>query len=247
MNSAAVYRIPPGVREVRVHILPYREPPQRDDVDRAWEAMKRENPRLFGGGLYNVLEIDADRGRITAEYDLYKRLVVQPRVETGVNQLSVSALATAPDESGDPCVLIGKRGQQTRIYGGRWQICPAGGVEPPEDIAALGDIGHEKIRRDLAREFEEEVGIDLDDRPALPIAIVHDRIARSYDLVLRVEFDRPCTPRPHSGNRWEHMEIRWQSLRDLAAFDRSERIIEPTRALFRALGWLSEDGDEPGR
>jgi 8-oxo-dGTP pyrophosphatase MutT (NUDIX family) len=240
MTPAAVYRFPHELEELHVCVRPYREPPKRGDVDQVWEEMRRQNPRLYGGGLYNVTGIDPQRGRIDAEYDLYKRLVVQPRVETGVIQLSVSALALAPSEHGEPCVLIGKRGDETRIYGGMWQICPAGGVEPPEDITRLGDIGFGKIRADLAREFEEEVGIDLGSRPARPLAVVHDRVARSYDVVLRVEFDRAPPPRPPRGNHWEHQDIRWQSLRDLPAFDRRERIIEPTRALFRSLGWLDQ-------
>ncbi len=239
MMLVALYRFPAHVQRVDVSVQPFRQPPDDERVDAAWEKLRQQNPRLFGGGIYNVLAVDADRGRITAAYDLYKRLVVQPDVETGVNQLSVSALATAPGAGGQPCVLIGQRGQQTRIYGGMWQLCPAGGVEPPDNPADLADIGHDKIRADLAREFTEEVGLDLGDLPARPLAVVHDRIARSYDIVLRVEFAAAQPLRPQHGSGWEHLDLRWLPIAEVPAFDRAQRIIEPTRALFRSLGWLT--------
>lgn len=244
--TPAVHRFPEHIQRLAVTVQPHREPPHDPRIDSAWEKLRAQNPRLHGGGIYNVLSIDPDRARITAAYDLYKRLVVQPEVDTGIHQLSVSALCTAPSPNG-PAVLIGQRGRQTRIYGGMWQICPAGGVEPPEDPADLRDLTHDDLRRNLAREVEEEVGLDLADRPATPLAIVHDPTARSYDIVLRVEFGAAQPLRPQQGSTWEHMDIRWLPLRDIPDFDRQHRIIEPTRALFRSLGWLGQAEPATGR
>ena len=240
--SASVLPFPPAARDLRVHVLPYHPPPTDPRVEEVWKRMERDNPRLFGGGVYNVIEIDPACARITAAYDLYKRFVVQPEVQTGITQLSVSGLTVARNS-----VLLGQRGHQTRIYGGMWQICPAGGIEPPGDPSALRDLTLADVAENLAREFEEEVGIDPTGRDVLPIAVVHDPVARSQDVVLRVEFDHAQDPRPKPGSGWEHLDIRWVPIADLPAFAQEHTLIAPSEALFRELGWLPEAPSSSGR
>jgi 8-oxo-dGTP pyrophosphatase MutT (NUDIX family) len=241
VNAAAAVRLfPAHIERITVEVAPCAEPPVDEDIQRVWSRMQRENPRLFGGGIYNVLSLDPGRGRILAAYDLYKRLVVQPEIDTGVNQLSVSGLIIAPGDDGRRRILIGKRGEQTRMYGGMWQICPAGGVEPPEDTGSLRTLTHEDLTAQLERELEEEVGMRLGGAGApRPIAIIHDAAARSYDIVLRVDFDHPCPPRPQKGAGWEHAEIRWVPLEEIPEFCSRRQVIAATRALFGSLGWLT--------
>jgi 8-oxo-dGTP pyrophosphatase MutT (NUDIX family) len=237
-DAAEVFLFGPEVRGVHVSLVASTPPPEDDRVERVWGRLKQQNPKLFGGGVYSVLRFSMVRGEIKAAYDLYKRLVVQPEVETGVSQLSVSALAIGPDPEKRPCVLLGQRGEQTRIYGGMWQICPAGGVDPPENASDLRDLVHTDVEGALRREFDEEVGFAAPAGVLAPVAIVHDKVARSYDVVLAADFAHLPEPRPRNGSGWEHMAFEWVPIAQLPRFAREHPLIEPTAELFRALRWL---------
>ena len=47
-----------------------------------------------------------------------------------------------------------------------------------------------------------------------------------------------------SAANWKHTAVQWLAIRDIAAFDaqHAAAIIGPSRALFRALGWMSGIG-----
>jgi 8-oxo-dGTP pyrophosphatase MutT (NUDIX family) len=203
-------------------------------TEEVWERKRRENPRLFGGALLSVESLDLARGVVRARVDEYKRLVVRPEVPTGVAQLSASAVLLAPDDRGRRCVLLGKRGEKTRMYPGLWQLCPAGGVEPPEDGRA--ELTHTHLADEVAREMREEAGIEPpQDRPPA-LCIVHDLEAGSYDVIVRVDLGRAVEPRPQRHAQWEHQDLRWVPLDDIDHFDGGGRIIASTRAVLAHLG-----------
>jgi 8-oxo-dGTP pyrophosphatase MutT (NUDIX family) len=199
-------------------------------TDEVWERKRRENPRLFGGGVLSVESLDLARGIVRARLDEYKRLVVQPEVDTGVAQLSASAVLLAPDDRGFLSVLLGKRGEKTRMYPGLWQLCPAGGVEPPEDGRA--ELTHADLADEVAREMREEAGIDPREGRPPALCIVRDVEASSYDIVMRVDLDRAVPPRPQREARWEHEDLRWVALEELDEFGREHRVIASTRAVL---------------
>jgi hypothetical protein len=206
-------------------------------VEAEWARMRRDNPRLFDGPVLSVVRMDVGSG-IVCRRDTYRRLVVQPVVPTGVEQLSVTGVIVGPDGSGQEAVLLGRRGRGTRMYGGMWELAPSGGLDPPAPGRA--ELSMDDLRAQLLRELREEVGGPLacslaDARVA---AVLHDAAARSYDLVLRCRAGRAADAHGPA-ERWEYDSVRWLSLAGVAGFDRGHaaEIIPPTRALFRVLGW----------
>src|ERR1041384_7215902 len=101
-----------------------REPPPAPSaaVAARWDELCRENPRHYDGPLLSVVTFDPDRAEVLCRRDRYQRLAVQPRVPTGVHQLAVTAVLTAADGGGRRYVLLGRRSQQTRVFGGMWEL-----------------------------------------------------------------------------------------------------------------------------
>ena len=226
-----VVRLP---RAVRIHIEPVEPSPARADVDAKWDQMRAVNPRLFDGPVLNVRSIDPVTGIVRCGLDTYKRLVVQPTVETGVRQLSVTGVVVAMDEHGEPHVLLGRRSHRTRMYGGMWQNCPAGGIDPEPGATTLAQSG---IAAELMREVEEEAGLKVRE-VGEPVAIIYDETARSHDLIVPVNVGTvPATVRG-----WEYDELRWVEIGEASAFEAAEgdRIMAITRAVFRVMGWVRD-------
>jgi 8-oxo-dGTP pyrophosphatase MutT (NUDIX family) len=202
------------------------------EVEAAWERMRALNPRLFDGPVLSVRAMDVGRGIVRCGLDSYKRLVVQPRVETGVRQLSVTGVVTAVDGSGRQRVLLGRRSHRTRMYGGMWQNCPAGGIDPEAGAVEIGQSG---IAAELMREVKEEAGLEVV-RVGTPVALIYDETARSHDLIVPVEVGEvPATVRG-----WEYDELRWVEVDCLREFEgeEGEGIMAITRGVFRVMGWV---------
>ncbi len=228
-------------------IIEDRPPPPHDEhaASAIWNSMCRENPRLFDGPILSVCSIEPRQGAIdtlVVRLGSYAALAVQnPRiaghVETGTDQLSVTAVVLARDESGCERVLLGERGAGTRIYSSMWELGPSGGIDPPSP-------GTRKVTRDMIdtqveAETREEIGGSLRVRIESVPAITYDPIARSYDVVALCRAESIAAPEIAEPN-WEYERARWIPLSEIAAFDRehARSIIAPTRALFRFFGWV---------
>lgn len=202
-------------------------------IDARWDEMRRANPRLFDDPILSVTSLKPGH-EIVCEYSSYKRLAVQDHVLTGVEQLSVTGVVIGAGAAG-PSVLIGRRGATTRIYGGKWELAPSGGIDAEPGRPFLAD---RDIAAQLQREFEEETGSRARLRNIRTAAICHDAVAHSYDVVLMCEAGIDEV-RGDPG-RWEYDGVRWARVDAVGAFDRdhSPEIIAPTRALFRYFGWV---------
>lgn len=209
---------------------------QGTPVAQEWSRQVRLNPRLFNGPILAVISFDPAAGHVHARRESYQRLVVQPRVPTGVRQLSVTGLLTAADAAGRAHVLLGRRAPGVRIYGGQWELGPSGGLSAPP--MTVTEIAGEGLRAQLADEIAEEIGLDTP--TAAPVAYARDLLAHSDDLCLRADLG-PLEPvaRVRPAN-WEYTEVAWVPLADLPSFDAAHagEIIPPTRALWRVLGWV---------
>jgi 8-oxo-dGTP pyrophosphatase MutT (NUDIX family) len=225
---------------VRAEIESGPVPEPTAQVETAWERMRALNPRLFDGPVLSVRSIDARRGVVQCALDSYKRLVVQPVVETGVQQLSVTGVLIAADAAGRRSVLLGRRSHRTRMYGGMWQNCPAGGIDPD---AGAREVTQEGIAAELIREVKEEAGLEVK-RVGVPVAAIYDEVARSHDLIVPVEVgDSPATVRG-----WEYDELRWVDTGRITEFEAVEagRIMAITRAVFRLMGWVGMGSRDQG-
>jgi hypothetical protein len=221
-------------------------------VEKRWAAMVADNPRLYSGPLLSVVAIDGEIGVIHTMRDEFKRLAVQPQVRTGVQILSVTGAITAKDSRGREHVLLGRRGRGTRVYGGMWELGPAGGIPPPHAIVTTLDEAD--AARHLLEEAEEELGLILDLAKIRPVTLyIRDTIAHSDDLTFVVGHEEAGSMErlaaqlgeSRATHAWEYEETRWVPLdphdpQGLFAFDRdhASEIIITTRAAFRGLGWV---------
>ncbi len=230
-----------GPGGVRVVMSPAPPPPlsprERALVEELWRERSAANPRLYNGPLLAVVSTDEETGEIVCRRDEFKRLIAQPTVRTGVRLLAITGAVTARDASGERHVLLGKRGECTRVYPGMWELGPCGGIPPPH--ASIAHFDEEMIRGHLLEEGEEEVGLAF--QAGGIVGLARDHVAHSEDLVMECDAGRLEHARIEGGTSgWEYSELRWVALRDLERFDREEaaRIIAPTRALFRVLGYV---------
>ena len=224
-------------------------PKTTDPIERDWALQVSKNPRLYSGPLLAVISIDFDTGEFYCRRDEFKRLVVQPRVMTGVRLLAVCGVLLAPDERGRDHLLLGRRGEKTRIYPGQWETVPAGGVSPPAPNITMLD--EHALKENLYEEMHEELGVSAEHGFEIgpPRALVRDHIAYSDDIAFEIRAPSlesarhhlaAAASQPHMRHNWEYSDTRWIALDEIAAFDakHASEIIAPTRALFRVLGWM---------
>ncbi|MCC6676071.1 MAG: hypothetical protein IT436_02900 [Phycisphaerales bacterium] len=225
----------PGPLSIRID---HRGPPEASaEVRREWASMCAANPRLHNGPVLSVVWFDAEQGSMLTRPDTYQRLAVQPRVRTGVRMLGVTALLIARDEAGREHALLGKRGGSVRVYGGRWELGPAGGLDswhPGQQV-----IDPAAIVEQAADEVQEEAGLAVSGGSI--IGLVRDEIACSYDVIVRIDAGdlRAARARPDG---WEYTEVAWVSAAEAEGFMRERELIGPARAVLRALGWVGPGG-----
>lgn len=209
----------------------------RDDtLDEAeWTRRCEANPRLFNGPMLSVDRFDPEAGTIAARRAWYKQLVLNAR---GVQLLAVIGVVVARREGGGVCTLLGRRGRQTRLYGRRWELAPAGGVDPVEGPRVTRDM----VMAQLAEEMREEVGIEARARHADIVAIVHNEESRSVDLVALIEPEETVEAlraRAFREATWEHERLLWLPIRAASRFvsTHREQITPQSRVIFDYLGW----------
>lgn len=212
------------------------EAPADSAIGREWSRQRDENPRLHNGPILSVQALDPETGEVLARRDTYQRLVVQPRVSTGVRLLAVTGALVARDERGHEHLLLGRRAPGVRMYGGLWEIGPSGGLGVPP--APVTELDAAALSAHLGDEASEEIGIETP--LGVPVAVVRDDAARSDDICLRVEMgplERVATLAPAS---WEYTEVLWVPVAELARVDAAEgdSIIAASRVLMRVLGWV---------
>lgn len=241
----------PAADPARVMVAP--PPPfaphdNEDAIAAAWGALCLGNPRLHDGPVLAVAHIDPQTNLIVCRRDSYRRLAVQTAepvaasVDTGVYQLSVTGAIIGRDRAGLPHILIGRRGTETRMYGGMWELAPAGGIDPPppsRDRLGAGDIFAA-----LAREAREELALDLGAEPCRAVLVCRDEHARSDDLVLPVYLPGTIDPRKPpacaASTSWEYLDTAWLALDDAGSFvsRHAGACIPPARALLASTHWL---------
>lgn len=211
----------------------------RDRIDAEWNRACAANPRMFDGPLLAVTAFDAGAGRITCRPDSFRHIIARPAVDTGVELLAVSAVILAEDAAGVTRVFLGRRGEETRIYGGMWELGPSGGITPPSP--GIRSFGIEFVLAQLEEEMREEAGLSLAGAEISVGGFVRDFTAFSLDILITVRAKEKVESldRRLVRDGWEYGAAAWVPLDDIAAFDRSHgtSIIAPTRAAFRLYGW----------
>ncbi|MBL8759091.1 MAG: hypothetical protein JNK35_11740 [Phycisphaerae bacterium] len=236
-----------------------------DEGDHAhWAGLCASNPRYHDGDILSVARIAADGGGIECVPDRFKRLAVQrDDRDLGVRLLGVKGMIVGRDQGGGEHVLIARRGPQTRVYHDQWEIAPAGGIDGVVDRSALAraaaggrvDLGTRVVIDALAEEGREELGLEIDPAWCRPVCIVRDEVARSVDVIVRVDWPKPIDPRRAvcgggaggggglcaGGNGWEYTDSAWLARADAPGFEAraAESLVGPMRAALRWAGWTT--------
>jgi hypothetical protein len=229
----------PTAAPVRVVVSSQLPPANSAAIDAAWATLRAANPRYFDGPMLGVLHVDVDASTLHTRRDRFSRLAVQPAVNTGVRICSVTAVLTARDAANSLYVLLGKRSRETRIYADMWELGPSGGLSVPPP--SLDELTQDIIFANVQEEVSEEVGLHI--AAGTPWGITRDNIAKSDDIVFVCDCGDLAAARAHtSAANWEYTAVQWLAVSDIASFDQqhARTIIGPTRALFRAFGWMAE-------
>lgn len=269
-DIAGQFVTPAEAGAVRVEIVPRGDRADIDeglgDADHAhWAALCAENPRYHDGDILSVARIAADGGVIECVPDRFKRLAVQrDGHDLGVRLLGVKGMIVGRDVRGGEHVLIARRGPQTRVYHDQWEIAPAGGIDGVVDRSALAraaagacvDLGERVVLHALAEEGREELGLEIDPAWCRPVCIVRDEVARSVDVIVRVDWPKPIDPRRAvcggglggglcaGGNGWEYTDSAWLAREGAPGFEARSAgsLVGPMRAALRWAGWTTGTG-----
>ena len=215
------------------------------EVQRRWAALRHENPRLHDGRILSVAALDADRGHVNATVGSFKHLAVQgDGLDLGVRLLGVKAVILARDAAGHEHVLLARRGTETRIYGGMWEVAPAGGIDPPP--VGVASLSTSEVIATVRHEARDELGLALDVADARLLAIARDDTAHCYDFFCALTWPEIIDPRrglicaaSAEANDWEYLDTVWLPRREADQFDRDHAaaIVGPARAVLRWMGW----------
>lgn len=235
---------PLGDAALKVHVL---DEIRRDDVveaasERAWQQHRLTHPRDYDGTILDVQSIDAQRGELCVRRERYRFLAIGAAIGARARLLAVTGVVTAVDQDGDECVLLGRRSAETRIYGGRWELAPSGGIKTPS--VSVREFGIEHVRRGLIEEAFEELGVAFTGFAVEAVAIVSDDEAASDDVLLRVRLPEAIDSRrgvcaSADAGAWEYVETAWVPTSRLGVWiGRSPgAMIPPSVAVARWLGW----------
>jgi 8-oxo-dGTP pyrophosphatase MutT (NUDIX family) len=225
--------------DIDIEIAPAPPVPPEPDVETCWRRWCAQNSRLYDGPMLSVVSFDPRRRRIVAHHATYKRFAVQPEVETGSILLATTGVITARDRHGRERLLLIRRDEQTRAYGGLWEIAPAGGIDPPKDDRTR--LTFDDVIAQIRLELREEAGLDLPLHDSRIACVYHDALSQSLDVVVRASLAEQVERlREIAGDtHWDAAEAAWVPTDDLDAFVRDEPCNPPTRLVMSALGWLA--------
>ncbi|HZW11021.1 MAG TPA: NUDIX domain-containing protein [Phycisphaerales bacterium] len=232
-----------ALAEIRIEIDPAEPPAPTPDMAERWAAACARLPRLFNGPILRFRSFDPARGVVRASRETYLRYTMQrfdaaaSTPESTIHHLAVTGVVTAPDGGGREHVLLGRRGEGTLLYPGRWELAPGGGLDSAD------------IYGQLLQEMEEELGIaGLVDgsrrnallRPPGPtdvLGIAIDPNAPSADVVVRVRLGAGAGE-DFTGQSWEYGATRWIPLDEVGSLTAAAagELIPPTLAILRGLG-----------
>jgi hypothetical protein len=209
-------------------------------IDQVWERANRSSDRLYNGPILAVRETDGNRGRVTCTRSDYKHLLAAELTGDGTRMLGVTGIVQARDTGDADSVLLGRRSSATRVYGGMWECAPSGGVSPP--LPESSSISGGGLLRALSEEGMEELGWDTGACGAWIVALLHDDLARSVDVVIAATLvsSPPVLPCQNKQDRWEYVDLAWVPKSQLEEFcaRHSQAISPPTLALLKYRDWI---------
>lgn len=235
-GAARAWALRPGA--LRMSEAPVRAAAASAEVERVWAGLRRRVPQMFDGPVWAVEDWESESCTLRCRRSSYKPFacgLAGAPVEEWL--VAVTGLVVRRDKGGSERALLGRRGGATWLYEGMWELGPSGGVQP----RGAGAPTLEDLRRQLGEELQEEAGVRADCAGAEPVAVCTDPLARSLDVVMRVEVGSGAAADASVVHpRAEYSEIRWVERGAMARFcvEAPGGVIGPTGAALRALGWI---------
>lgn len=200
-------------------------------VDDAWDRLLEQNTRYFNGKILTFNSYDERTNTVDASTGQYKHHAVRDSVPLDLYLLAVTGVVVAPDESGVEQYLIGTRSPKTHRYGNLLEFGPCGGIDvPAEPVTTLEPS---RILQELGRESIEEAGLNLSCAQFSPVALIHDHLVGSVDIVVRAQLD--SIPELHT--TWEYTQTQLmtaEQIKDIAV-STPERFIPTAMAIAQML------------
>lgn len=275
-GASTAWRVDPGALDVAWSPKPHTDP-DPPATERAWRSLAARFPQMFDGPISAADGFAPGSPVVRARPSSYKPYAAgvesvasssldDPAHARRPTLFAVTGVVVSRDASGVERILLARRGRATWLYVGMWELAPAGGLPPPGAAALDGARWRtDALANHLLTELVEETGARLaagsahDRSPApTPIALVHDALVRSLDVVLRLDVgpefaERVAGHAPDApGNssalgvpgavheHGEYSRLEWTPLADLPRFiaKRPGQVIPPTIAALRALGLI---------
>ena len=182
MGEWMVHEVAPALEVAVERDMPPLGAALEGEVEGLWaEARARLGGALFNGRVFSADRIT--RYRVTGHFTEYRRIVAQVArpalfAALGLRPLAVNGVVRLRDG-----ILIGRRSARTAYQAGKWQMPPAGSVDPgAADAQRRIDLAVQ-----LIKELREEVGITAE-RPWLgaPICMVEHPGSHVLDIGIPV-------------------------------------------------------------
>jgi 8-oxo-dGTP pyrophosphatase MutT (NUDIX family) len=171
------------------------------DVDRAWESLRKLNPRYFDGPILHVLGTSRNgHGGVTihvaeTSYRFYavQRPGLSGGLDCGVRPLGAKGICRLPDpDGGSTRYVMARRSGSVAFYPNEWEFAPGGGLEPSDEPVSC-------VLRELAEETDFEAAT-----PPIAVALLYDPQALSWEVVHTLDV-RP-SGQADASHAWEHAE-----------------------------------------
>jgi 8-oxo-dGTP pyrophosphatase MutT (NUDIX family) len=154
MDKWVVHEVEPTLAVVAAWTMPALATVVEAEIERLWrEAQSRLGDALFNGRVFSAEHITPRR--VSGHFTEFRRIVAQvARPELfatlGLRPLAVNGVVRLRDG-----ILLGRRSLRTAHQAGKWQLPPAGSVDP----GAADARGNIDLAAQLLKELREEVGI----------------------------------------------------------------------------------------
>ncbi len=209
-------------------------------VTAAWKAERGKRRDLFDGTLFSVERFST--GRIFGRFVPYRYLIAQRARPELFESLRVRPLAVSGLLACAEGVVFGRRGADLTDTPGIWELVPSGGV----DSKAADSSGRVDLRRQIATELAEEVGLGTGDLASAEFfCAIEDSVSQTIDI--GIAMTSPLTADAvrarHAGckNReYDAIEIIEVAALPEFATGLGEQLLAVSRALLQRRGLLSQ-------
>ncbi len=237
MGEWVVHEVDPALEVVVERELPTLGAALEDEIEALWAAAQAR----LGGALFNGRVFSADRimrGRVAGHFTEFRRIVAQVARPALFGALGLRPLAVNGVVRLEDGILIGRRSLRTAYQAGKWQLPPAGSVDP----GAVDEGGRIDVVAQLLKELREEVGITAERAwVGSPICIVEHPGSHVLDIGIPVSLplDGAAALALHARlGDGEYEPVRVVAEADLAAVLRAlgEAVVPPAAIFLARLG-----------